>query len=218
MSILARNLKTIRKELKCTQSAMSDILKVGFRTYVRYEAGERDAPVSVLVKIARLGNVSLERLLTAEIRKFDLLPLQTVPPRHDLPEVKTCNFGAGQIVFKKPACQGIVTVDDSERKILSLFRRMDPHTQAGYLEDLGKSVKGMKRGVERGPLVPAGKRVEKATRSVPEIAVSKAPAGSASQPKRKGRPGRKKLDKKLLKEQIDKLKLITKSINKITVR
>ena len=53
MSTLAKNLKTVRKELGCTQSVMSEILKVGFRTFVRYEAGERDAPVSVLVKIAR---------------------------------------------------------------------------------------------------------------------------------------------------------------------
>ena len=42
MSILAKNLKTIREELDCTQSTMSGILKVGFRTFVRYEAGERD--------------------------------------------------------------------------------------------------------------------------------------------------------------------------------
>ena len=78
MSILAKNLKTIRKELGCTQSVMSEILKVGFRTFVRYEAGARDAPVSVLVKIARLGNISLEQLLTSEIDKNDIAPLQKV--------------------------------------------------------------------------------------------------------------------------------------------
>jgi len=68
MSILSKNLKTIRKELRCTQSVMSEILKVGFRTYVRYEAGEGDAPVSVLVKIAKLGNLSLEQLLTVQVK------------------------------------------------------------------------------------------------------------------------------------------------------
>ncbi len=63
MTILAKNLKVVRKELGCTQTMMADILKVGFRTFVRYEAGERDAPVAVLVKIARLGNISLEKFL-----------------------------------------------------------------------------------------------------------------------------------------------------------
>ena len=57
MSVLAKNLKTVRKELGCTQSLMAEILKVGFRTFVRYEAGEIDAPISVMVKIARLGNI-----------------------------------------------------------------------------------------------------------------------------------------------------------------
>ena len=74
MSILAKNIKTIRKELRCTQSVMSEILKVGFRTFVRYEAGTRDAPVSVLITIARLGNVSLEQLLTSEVDKNDIVP------------------------------------------------------------------------------------------------------------------------------------------------
>ena len=60
MLILAKNIKAIRKELGCTQSVMANILKVGFRTFVRYEVGERDAPIAVLVKIARLGNISLE--------------------------------------------------------------------------------------------------------------------------------------------------------------
>jgi hypothetical protein len=36
--------------------------------------------------------------------------------------------------------------------------------------------------------------------------------------KKKGKPGRKKLDKKALKEKIDRLKMITKTVPKITVR
>ena len=92
MSILAQNLKTIRKELRCTQSVMGDILKVGFRTYVRYEAGERDAPVSILVKIARLGSISLERLLTTEITRNDIVAARTLAKEQKVPDVKSVNF------------------------------------------------------------------------------------------------------------------------------
>ena len=74
MSVLAKNVRLIRRELRCTQSAMSEILKIGFRTYVRYEAGERDAPVSVLIKLARLGNIPLEQLLTQVISNHDISP------------------------------------------------------------------------------------------------------------------------------------------------
>jgi hypothetical protein len=35
MSVLAKNLKTVRKEIGCTQSVMSEILKVGFQTFAR---------------------------------------------------------------------------------------------------------------------------------------------------------------------------------------
>ena len=72
MTILSDNLKTIRKNLNCTQMALSEVLEIGFRTYVRYEAGERDAPVSVLVKLARLANLSLDRLLTTKVLPEDL--------------------------------------------------------------------------------------------------------------------------------------------------
>lgn len=218
MSILAKNLKTIRRELKCTQSAMSDILKVGFRTYVRYEAGERDAPVSVLVKMARLGNISLEQLLTSEVRKFDLLPVRTLPPQGALPEIKTCDFRTGQVSFKKPAAQGVLSMDDPERKLLSFFRRMDPDAQKQCLENLGKMAKGAKRADVRETRAQAVKRAEKPAKNVPAPAWVPSPMAKTSQPGRKGKPGRRKLDKRLLKEQIDKLKMITKSINKITVR
>jgi transcriptional regulator with XRE-family HTH domain len=72
MTILSENLKTLRKKLNCTQMAISEVLEIGFRTYVRYEAGERDAPVSVMVKLAKLGNVSLDRVLTTKILPEDL--------------------------------------------------------------------------------------------------------------------------------------------------
>ena len=78
MSVLAKNLKTVYKELGCTQYMMSGILNVGFRTFVRYEVGERDAPVSVLIKIARLGNISLEQLLTTTIEPNDIAPLKKI--------------------------------------------------------------------------------------------------------------------------------------------
>jgi len=96
MSILAQNMKIIRRELRCTQSAMSDILKVGFRTYVRYEAGERDAPVAVLVKMARLGNISLEHLLTQKIDSLAILPMNRSPTKNNCSKITTT-----QILMKK---------------------------------------------------------------------------------------------------------------------
>ncbi len=139
MSILAKNLKTIRKELRCTQSMMSEILKVGFRTYVRYEAGERDAPVSVLVKIAKLGNLSLEQLLTVSVGKSLISPIKTLSKKSTPPEVRMVHFGTGQINLKNPTKQELLTINNSERKLLSIFRKMDTGLQKECLSNMGKS-------------------------------------------------------------------------------
>ena len=53
MTLLAQNLKIIRKNQPHANSSCQ--IDVGFRTYVRYEVGERHAPVNVLIKMAGWG-------------------------------------------------------------------------------------------------------------------------------------------------------------------
>lgn len=127
MTILAENLKTIRKSLNCTQMAVSDVLDIGFRTYVRYEAGERDAPVSVLVKLARLGNISLDRMLTVKITREDLNN-----PDMDRPPEKSSNLDVtggslekGRLTFKGLIDDFFVATNNNEKKLLTTFRKMD---------------------------------------------------------------------------------------------
>ena len=68
MTLLAQNLKIIRKKLNLTQITLARLIDVGFRTYVRYEVGERDALVNVLIKMAKLGNIPLDQLLSTALR------------------------------------------------------------------------------------------------------------------------------------------------------
>jgi len=215
MSILAQNMKTIRRELRCTQSAMSDILKVGFRTYVRYEAGERDAPVAVLVKMARLGNLSLENLLTKKIDPLSILPMDTETLNLAPPEVKSVNFQTGLIAFKKSAKEGMLALNEAEKKALSAYRRMPQDLQSVFLKDLMKNYKATGTGLKALKTSPA-QPVSLAVAIPEKEPVAK--KGVAKVGKKKGKPGRKKLDKKALKEKIDRLKMITKSVSKITVR
>ncbi|MFT4577392.1 MAG: transcriptional regulator with XRE-family HTH domain [Nitrospinales bacterium] len=212
MSVLAKNLKTIRKELGCTQSVMADILKVGFRTFVRYEAGERDAPVSVLVKIARLGNISLEQLLTTEIEPNDIAPLDKIN-KGETVQVQSIDFKLGQVTFKDPGYQGLMTINDAEKRILTLFRKMPPRLKKDCMDSIGQIV-------ETGRVVSrlsdsAGKGRKDKRKVTPKIKIE---IKTPPKPKAKRKPGRKKLDKKALQEKIDKLKIVTRAINKITVR
>ena len=210
MSVLAKNLKTIRKELGCTQSVMSEILKVGFRTFVRYEAGERDAPVSVLVKIARLGNISLEQLLTTALEPNDIAPLEKIN-RGATVQVQTIDFKVGQVTFKDRDHQELMTIDDAEKRILILFRKMPQRLKKDCMDSVDQIV-------ETGRVISrlsdrAGKGRKSKRKITPKIKIQTPP-----KPKTKRKPGRKKLDKKALQEKIDKLKIVTRAINKITVR
>jgi len=216
MSILAQNMKIIRRELKCTQSAMSDILKVGFRTYVRYEAGERDAPVAVLVKMARLGNISLEHLLTQKIDSLAILPMDTDTLNLMPPEIKSVNFQTGHITFKKLSKEGMMALDEAEKKAISAYRRMPQNLKSSFLKDLESNYKVTGTGLKARRLVSS-----KTSSPALVLPLENKPAvkkENVKGVKKKGKPGRKKLDKKALKEKIDRLKMITKSVPKITVR
>ncbi|CAI2718088.1 helix-turn-helix domain-containing protein [Nitrospina watsonii] len=216
MSILAQNMRTIRKELKCTQSAMADILKVGFRTYVRYEAGERDAPVAILIKMARLGNISLEQLLTQKVDRFNIAPVNLETFNMTPPLVKSANFRTGHIVFKKPARETLLTLDESEKKVLSLFRKMSSDEQNRCLKTIESHYKPSS-ALSRSVRTDVVKTLPEAQMFDEEPqAMTKKPR--FNRPRKRGRPGRTREDKKLLREKIDRLKKITKTAPKITVR
>jgi hypothetical protein len=192
---------------------MSSILKVGFRTYVRYEAGERDAPVSVLVKLANMGNLSLEHLLTREVEPYNITPIQASFAEPSKTEVKSANFRMGQICFRKPIRERLMTIDDSEKKLVAIFRKMHSDQQSLYLDNMN-DFSALKRRDTKTRGRPA--KENSLSKTTPKSRLS--PSTKPAKAKKRGRPGRKKIDKKILKEKIDKLKMITRSINKITVR
>ena len=159
MTILSQNMKTIRKNLKCTQMAIAKVLDIGFRTYVRYEAGERDAPVAVLVKFARLGNISLDRLLTTKLEPSDLETPDLDPPAGKVGPVEVIggSLKEGRLVFKGVRGDYYVSTSTDEKKLLNHFRKMSPKTQDKCLSDMewmlkkskGRSPKATKKKVSR---------------------------------------------------------------------
>ena len=213
MSILAKNLKTIRKELGCTQSLMASILNVGFRTFVRYEAGERDAPVEVLVKIARLGNISLESFLTKSIKPNDIAPLEKINKGITPVKIKFIDFKAGNITFLEPNRPELMTINDSEKHLLTIFRKMPPRFKKDLTESMNQTVATGKVINKRSEKTNRGEKVK--LTKIPKV---KMEAKNSLEPKTKRKPGRKKIDKKALQEKIDRLKMEARNINKITVR
>jgi|GEM_PF-1160131 len=145
MTTLSKNIKTIRRHLRYTQMEMAGVLNIGFRTYVRYEAGQRDAPVSVLVKLAQLGNLSLDRLLTTEIREQELAVAEADIAKSGKLEVIGGSLQEGWLVFKELRDNYWVCTKDNERKLLTLYRKMNPSARNKCLLDSKRLLKNTRQ-------------------------------------------------------------------------
>ncbi len=143
MTVLADNLRTIRKFYNCTQAALSEVLDVGFRTYVRYESGERDAPISLLIQIARLGNLSLDRLLTTKIDLGDLQnPDAEKPPEWPVKlEVIGGGVEEGRLVFKGVKGDYLFCVRPTEKTLLNRFRQLNRTQKESFVQDAAQALK-----------------------------------------------------------------------------
>ncbi|MBI4389380.1 MAG: helix-turn-helix transcriptional regulator [Nitrospinae bacterium] len=164
MTTLSENLKTIRKSLRCTQMAISKVLDIGFRTYVRYEAGERDAPVSVLVKFAKLGNLSLDRLLTTQITPEELkIPdVETLPSAPARLEAIGGSLEEGRLVFKGLKGDFLVSSCPNEKSLIGLFRRMDRTTREKVILDAEWTLKNSLQGRNKAAKKKLPKKAMKA--------------------------------------------------------
>ena len=117
---------------------LSKVLEVGFRTYVRYEAGERDAPVSVMVKLAKLANISLDQLLTTKIvpEDLDTSGLENTQNIIQNPEVISGSIENGRLMLKGFLEDNLVTNTKDEQKLLTLFRKVNDISRDKFLLDL----------------------------------------------------------------------------------
>ena len=188
MSVLAKNLKIIRKELGCTQSVMSEILRVGFRTFVRYEAGERDVPVSIVIKMARLGNISVEELLTTGIEPNDIAPLGKISQGTNPIKLKSIDFKMGYVTFKDSMNKEMITIDDAEKRILSLFRKMSPSLKNDCVDSMGKIVE---TGKMESRFSDRDRKVQNKQKNI--IKKLKIQIKTPPKPKTKRKPGKEKL-------------------------
>ena len=182
MTILSQNLKTIRKNLGNTQMTLANKLKIGFRTYVRYEAGERDAPISIMIKLAKLGNMSLDRLLTTEVKKKDLeiTDLESTPKTSKKMEVIGGSLDEGRLVFKGLKNDFLVSSNSEEKKLLTKFRKMDKSKRDRYLKDIEWMLGNGKPGEQSGNRKKVSKhvlkeknaaRLKKMTKAIKKITV-----------------------------------------------
>lgn len=69
MSILSERLLELRKSTGLSQEDLTKKMKVGYRSYRRYEAGEREPNASTLIQMADFYGVTIDYLVGRTDRK-----------------------------------------------------------------------------------------------------------------------------------------------------
>jgi len=138
---------------------MAKVLGVGFRTYVRYEGGERNAPPSTLIQMAKLGSVSLDRLITTNLTDKELESPDTTSPPDILknPQIISGSLASGRLNLKGFRNEIYVCVDEKESEALGKFRDMSQNEKDKFILIGKKMIKSKKRHLGMKNLQPHNK-------------------------------------------------------------
>ncbi|MCD0456365.1 LexA family transcriptional regulator [Chryseobacterium sp. LC2016-27] len=79
MSKFSDNIVFLRGKKNMTQKELSDILILTRSRYVAYEYGRTEPPIEVLIRISKYYNISIDLLVTVDIRKYPVDKLVNLP-------------------------------------------------------------------------------------------------------------------------------------------
>jgi len=79
MSVFSDNIRFLRDQKNLTQEALSEEIQLSRVRYSKYEGGRSEAPYEVLIRISKYFKVSIDLLLTVDIRKFPLEEMVNLP-------------------------------------------------------------------------------------------------------------------------------------------
>ncbi|MBF4473046.1 XRE family transcriptional regulator [Flavobacterium sp. HJJ] len=71
MSLFSDNIRTLRTRHKISQEKLAECLCITRGRYVKYEDGTSEAPYDILKKIAHYYHISIDLLLSVDVRKID---------------------------------------------------------------------------------------------------------------------------------------------------
>lgn len=72
MSLFSDNIRHLRMKKEVSQSIVAESLSITRDRLAKYEEGKSQPPLEILVKLSHYYHVSIDLLLTADIRKIDL--------------------------------------------------------------------------------------------------------------------------------------------------
>ena len=124
MSLLSDNMRYLRARMGMSQQAVADQLVITRGRYAKYEDGMSEPPIELLVKISRYFHVSIDLLVSVDIRRVPIRELQQLPDNRILLPVAVDAEGKNKIeIIPHKAQMGylVATVTLSTLKASSKF-------------------------------------------------------------------------------------------------
>lgn len=168
MSFLSDNMRYLRAQLKNSQQKVADSLVITRGRYAKYEDGVSEPPVELLIKISRYFHVSIDLLVSVDLRKIPLQDLVSLPDNRIVLPVAVSERGYSSIeVIPHKAQMGYLTGYSDPEYIEQLQRISLPFLKNGVFRAFpaeGDSMPPHKEGtliigryVERIPDLKEGK-------------------------------------------------------------
>lgn len=97
MSILSENMRYLRGQLKCSQLKVAEDLMITRGRYAKYEDGASEPPLELLMKISRYFHVSIDLLLSVDLRRISLKQIMELPDNRILLPIAVDGNGDNKI-------------------------------------------------------------------------------------------------------------------------
>ena len=123
MSVFSDNIRFLRGKKAITQQDLADTLIITRSRYVSYEDGRSEPPIEVLVKISKFFNISIDLLVSVDIRKYPLEEILRLPDNRIVLPVVVDRLGNNSIeIVPQKASMGYLSGYSDPEYIESLQR------------------------------------------------------------------------------------------------
>lgn len=97
MSVLSDNIRYLRGQLNLSQQKVADALLIPRGRYSKYEDAAAVPPIEMLIRISKYFNVSIDLLVTVDIRKYPLETILNLPDNKIVIPVAVDSSGENKI-------------------------------------------------------------------------------------------------------------------------
>ena len=97
MSLFSDNIRALRVQHKMSQEKVAESLSITRSRYVKYEDGTSEAPYDILKKMAQFYHISIDLLLSVDIRKIDVADLLKLENNRLILPIQVDSFGENKI-------------------------------------------------------------------------------------------------------------------------